>query len=69
MVEIPKVPTYEEEYVAEGGETDGSVAGAPFPSYTANYVFTGRTDAFGADIEIHGAAEFTIGNFNLCGSQ
>lgn len=68
--QFPFVPLrVKEEYVTEGGETNGSLAGAPFPSYTANYVFTGHTDSFGAEIQLHAAAEFTIGNFNLCGAQ
>jgi len=68
--QFPFVPLrVKDEYVAEGGEVTGSATGAPFPSYTVNYVFTGHTDSFGADVQLHGAAEFTIGNFNLCGTQ
>ncbi len=64
---FPFVPLrVKEEYVAEGGQLGSSAFGFPFPSYTANYVFTARTDFFSDDIRIQGAAEFTIGNFNNC---
>lgn len=55
-----------EEYVAEGGEISGSGAGAPFPSYSVNYVISARTEFFDDSITIQGAADFTIGSFNLC---
>ncbi len=57
-----------EEYVAEGGHLGSSDFGFPFPSYTATYVFTGRTDFFSDDIRIQGSTEFTIGSFNTCGT-
>lgn len=58
-----------EEYVAEGGELGtGSSFGAPLPSYSANYVFSAQTEFFEDSITIEGAAEFTIGAFNLCGT-
>jgi hypothetical protein len=66
---FPLVPLrVKEEYVAEGGQLGASDFGFPFPSYTATYVFTGRTDFFSDDILIEGSTEFTIGNFNNCGS-
>lgn len=66
---FPFVPLrVKEEYVAEGGHTGSSQFGFPFPSYTANYVFTARTDFFSSDIQVEGSAEFTIGSFNLCGA-
>lgn len=66
---FPFVPLrIKEEYVAEGGHTGSSQFGFPFPSYTANYVFTARTDFFSSDIQIEGSAEFSIGSFNLCGA-
>ncbi len=64
---FPMVPLrVKEEYVAEGGHTGSSAFGFPFPSYTATYVFTGRTDFFSDEIRIQGSTEFTIGNFNNC---
>jgi hypothetical protein len=67
---FPFVPLrVKEEYVAEGGHLGSSGAGFPFPSYTANYVFTGRTDFISSDIRVEGSAEFTIGSFNLCDEQ
>ncbi len=57
-----------EEYVAEGGETSGTGSGAPYPSYSVNYMFSAQTEFFDDDITIQGSAEFTIGNFNLCGA-
>jgi hypothetical protein len=64
---FPLVPLrVKEEYVAEGGHLGSSQFGFPFPSYTATYVFTGRTDFFSDDIHIEGSTEFTIGNFNNC---
>ncbi len=54
------------EYVEEGGEVSVSPTGAAFPSYTAQYVFRGRTPFFGEAIEITANHEFTIGNFDLC---
>ncbi len=64
---FPFVPLrVKEEYVFEGGQTGSTQFGSAFPSYTANYVFTARTDFFSTDIQIEGSAEFTIGNFNLC---
>jgi hypothetical protein len=57
-----------EEYSAEGGELFGNLAGFPFPSYSANYVFNARTVDFEDDFQIVGSAEFTIGAFNNCGN-
>ena len=66
---FPMVPLrVKEEYVAEGGHIGASGFGFPFPSYTATYVFTGRTDFFSDNIQIQGSTEFTIGSFNNCGS-
>ncbi|GIX47657.1 MAG: hypothetical protein KatS3mg131_1868 [Candidatus Tectimicrobiota bacterium] len=60
---FPFVPLrVKDEYVAKGGELFSSF----LPSYTANYVFTARTDLFQESIRIEGAAEFTIGNFDNC---
>ncbi|ETX09050.1 MAG: hypothetical protein ETSY2_01765 [Candidatus Entotheonella gemina] len=65
---FPMVPLrVKEEYVAEGGHLGASDFGFPFPSYTATYVFTGRTDFFSDDIRIQGSTEFTIGSFSGCG--
>jgi len=65
--EFPMVPLrVKEEYVAKGGQITLTEFGAPFPSYTATYVFTGRTDFFSDDIRIEGSTEFTIGNFDSC---
>jgi hypothetical protein len=64
----PFVPLrVKEEYIAEGGQVGGSPFGAPYPSYSATYVFTARTDIFESDIQISGSAEFTIGGFDNCG--
>lgn len=64
---FPFVPLrVKEEYIAEGGQIGSSAFGFPFPSYTAHYVFTARTDFFSSDIQIEGFAEFTIGSFNNC---
>jgi len=66
---FPFVPLrVKEEYIAEGGQVGASSFGFPFPSYTAHYVFTARTDFFSSDIEIEGFAEFTIGSFDNCGN-
>lgn len=54
------------EYVAEGGEVFGNAAGAPFPSYSAQYVFTATTEPFSSDIQVVVNRDFTIGNFNNC---
>lgn len=65
---FPFVPLrVKEEYVAEGGHLGSTQFGFPFPSYTANYLFTARSDFFSGDIEVEGSAQFTIGSFNLCG--
>ena len=64
---FPMVPLrVKEEYVSKGGEVNGTQFGAPFPSYTATYHFTGRTDFFSDDIDFSGSTEFTIGDFNSC---
>ncbi len=66
---FPLVPLrIKEEYVAEGGHQGSSDFGFPYPSYTATYTFTGRTDFFSDDIRIQGSTEFTIGSFNNCGA-
>jgi hypothetical protein len=58
---FPFVPlSVKEAYVNQGGDT------TQFPSYTANYVFTGQTRPFSDTITIRGSAAFTIGNFDLC---
>jgi hypothetical protein len=58
---FPFVPiSVKEAYVNQGGDT------TRFPSYTANYVFSGQTQPFSDTITIRGSASFTIGNFNLC---
>ena len=65
---FPLVPLrVKEEYVAEGGHLGATQFGFPFPSYTANYVFTARSDFFSSDIRVEGSTEFTIGSFNNCG--
>ena len=64
---FPLVPLrVKEEYAAEGGHLDSSQFGFPFPSYTATYVFTGRTDFFSDEVRIEGSTEFTIGGFDNC---
>lgn len=66
---FPFVPLrVKEEYSAEGGELFGNLAGFPFPSYSANYIFNARTVDFEDDFQIVGSAEFTIGAFNNCGN-
>ncbi len=57
-----------EEYVAEGGEISGTGSGAPFPSYSVNYVFSAQTEFFQDGLTVQGSAEFSIGSFNLCGA-
>jgi hypothetical protein len=37
-----------------------------FPTYTANYVFTARTQFFSDTITINGSVNITLGSFNLC---
>jgi hypothetical protein len=67
---FPFVPLrVKEEYIAEGGQIGGSSSGAPFPSYSAHYVFNARTNIFNDDIQVEGAAEFTIGSFDYCSSN
>ena len=64
---FPMVPLrVKEEYVAEGGHLGASQFGFPFPSYTATYEFTGRTDFFSDEIHFQGSTEFTIGSFENC---
>ena len=64
---FPMVPLrVKEEYVAEGGHLGSSQFGFPFPSYTATYSFTGRTDFFSDEIHFEGSTEFTIGSFENC---
>jgi hypothetical protein len=58
---FPFVPlSVKDEYVNQGGDT------TRFPSYNADYVFTGQTQFFSDTITIRGSAAFTIGNFDLC---
>lgn len=64
---FPFVPlAVKDEYVAAGGEVGGSGPGAPFPTYTARYVFRATTEPFSTAIEIVATQEFTIGNFDTC---
>jgi hypothetical protein len=64
---FPLVPlAVKDEYVAAGGEVSGSGTGAPFPTYTARYVFRATTEPFSTGIEIVATQDFTIGNFNNC---
>jgi hypothetical protein len=58
---FPLVPiSTKEEFVALGGSANA------FPTYTANYVFTGRTQSFSDTITVQGATNFVMGNFDLC---
>jgi hypothetical protein len=58
---FPLVPiSTKDEFIALGGSANA------FPSYTANYVFTGRTQSFSDTITLQGATNFVLGNFNLC---
>jgi hypothetical protein len=58
---FPLVPiSTKDEFVALGGSADA------FPSYTANYVFTARTQAFSDTFTVKGATNFVMGNFNVC---
>jgi hypothetical protein len=64
---FPFVPlAVKDEYVAAGGEVGGSGTGAPFPTYTARYVFSATTEPFSTGIEIVATQDFTIGNFDNC---
>jgi len=64
---FPLVPlAVKQEYASEGGEVGASGSGAPFPIYTATYVFTATTEPFSTEIEISGSQDFTIGNFDNC---
>jgi hypothetical protein len=47
-------------YVDQGGDT------SRFPSYTADYVYTGQTQFFSETVTIRGSVSFTMGNFDLC---
>jgi hypothetical protein len=61
LVDFPFVPlSVKTAYVNQGGDT------TRFPSYSANYVFTGQTQFFNDTLTIEGNAAFTIGNSNLC---
>lgn len=63
---FPLVPlAVKDEYVASGGEVGGG-AGAPYPTYTARYVFTATTEPFSTEIKIRASQDFTIGNFDNC---
>jgi hypothetical protein len=58
---FPLVPiSTKDEFLALGGSANA------FPSYTANYIFTARTQAFSDTITVRGATNFVMGNFNLC---
>jgi hypothetical protein len=58
---FPFVPiNVKEAYVDQGGDT------TRFPSYSADYIFTGQTQFFSETITIQGSASFTLGNFDLC---
>jgi hypothetical protein len=58
---FPLVPiSTKDEFLALGGSANA------FPSYTANYIFTARTQSFNDTITVRGATNFIIGNFNLC---
>jgi hypothetical protein len=64
---FPFVPlAVKDEYVAAGGEVGGNGPGAPFPTYTARYVFSATTEPFSTGIDIVATQDFTIGNFNNC---
>jgi hypothetical protein len=59
---FPLVPiSTKQEFLALGGSANA------FPSYTANYTFTGRTQSFSDTITIRGATNFVMGSFNVCG--
>jgi hypothetical protein len=58
---FPLIPiSTKDEFIAQGGSDNA------FPSYTANYVFTARTQFFSDTITIRGATSVVLGNFNLC---
>jgi hypothetical protein len=58
---FPLVPiSTKQEFLALGGSANA------FPSYTANYVFTARTQSFSDTFTVRGATNFVIGNFNVC---
>jgi hypothetical protein len=46
--------------------TDLGGSAFAFPSYTANYVFTARTQFFSDTITIRGSVNVILGAFNLC---
>jgi hypothetical protein len=59
--EFPLVPIrVKEEFEAAGGDPLRPL------SYTATYVFTGRTVPFNDGLRLEASTEFTIGNFNNC---
>ena len=59
-ITLPFVPLAKKlEYVSKQRALSG------FPSYTAIYIISG-TDAFNNSVSVQGAAQFTIGNFDLC---
>ena len=59
-ITLPFVPLAKKlEYLSRGGGRDA------YPSYTATYSISG-TDAFNNSVSVQGAAQFTIGNFDLC---
>jgi hypothetical protein len=58
---FPLVPiSTKNEFLALGGSANA------FPSYTANYVFTARTQSFSDTFTVRGATNFVIGAFNVC---
>ena len=58
---FPLVPiSTKDEFLTLGGSADA------FPSYTANYVFTARTQSFSDTFTVKGATNFVMGNFNAC---
>jgi hypothetical protein len=58
---FPLVPiSTKNEFLALGGSANA------FPSYTANYIFTARTQSFSDTFTVRGATNFVIGAFNVC---
>ena len=59
--EFPLVPlSVKNEFTAQGGSS------AAFPTYGANYTFTGTTDFFNDTITIEGSTSVVLGGFNNC---
>ena len=58
---FPLIPiSTKQEFLALGGSANA------FPSYTANYVFTARTQSFSDTFTVRGATNFVMGSFNAC---